>query len=114
MGGGAILDIGGRRTEHRVPLGIGTNNEAEYGGLIVGLEAALAAGATKLTVRGDSQLVLRQMEGRYQVKAANLRPLHQQAKALAAQFERVAWQWVRRDENAAADAAARRAVQSKR
>lgn len=113
MGGGAVLEIKGHRTEHLVSLGIGTNNEAEYGGLIAGLRAALAAGVTDVTVHGDSQLILRQLEGRYQVKAANLRPFYETARALLARFVTHRLVWVPRDDNGAADAAARRAIQSK-
>lgn len=110
MGGGAVIRMDGKDEAISKALGNGTNNEAEYGGLIAGLGAALRRGATSVTVRGDSQLVLRQLEGKYQVKAVNLRPYYEQAKGLLARFERVELIWVRRDENAGADAAARRAI----
>ena len=112
MGGGAVVDVAGRRQEVSVPLGRGTNNEAEYGGLIAGLEAALDAGARTAQVRGDSQLIIRQLEGRYQVKAANLRPYFERAKALLGRFDEVRFVWVPREQNAEADAAARRAVKA--
>ncbi len=110
MGGGAVVEAGGKRRVVSVPLGRGTNNEAEYGGLIAGLKAALDAGASRVTVHGDSHLVLRHLEGRYQVKAANLRPLYQEAKALLARFDETRLVWVRREQNAAADQAARDAI----
>lgn len=109
-GGGAIVDIEGRRTQHSQRGPRGTNNEAEYLGLITGLKAAKAAGATSLTVKGDSQLIIRQLEGQYKVKAANLRPMFEEAKALLRNFEQVRLEWVRRDLNAEADAAARAAI----
>lgn len=110
MGAGAVLEAEGRREVVRVPLGRGTNNEAEYGGLIAGLRAAKRMGATQVTVHGDSQLVIRHLEGSYKVKAANLRPLYEEARDLLATFDEVDLNWVRREENAAADRAAREAV----
>ncbi len=100
---------GQTRTVHG-PVGRGTNNEAEYQGLIVGLRAALDVGARSVVVRGDSQLAIRQLEGRYAVKAANLRPLFEEAKALMGRFERVQLEWVKRADNADADAAANAAL----
>jgi len=110
MGGGAVVEIDGRRETVSLALGRGTNNEAEYGGLIAGLEEALGHGATSVTVRGDSQLILRHLEGRYAVRASNLRPLYERARVLLGRFERVRFEWVRREENGAADAAARAAI----
>ena len=49
-----------------------TNNEAEYTGLILGLNAALKCGIAELQVRGDSQLVIRQMQGKYRVNSPKL------------------------------------------
>ncbi|CAN0043537.1 unnamed protein product, partial [Discosporangium mesarthrocarpum] len=53
-----------------------TNNEAEYWGLILGLEAALKLGIGTVIVRGDSKLVIEQMKGNWQVKAPNLQELN--------------------------------------
>ena len=111
MGAGAVVVLGnGREQRLSASVGVGTNNEAEYHGLILGLQAALDGGAKAVHVRGDSQLILRQLEGRYQVKAANLRGLYGQAKALLERFERFELEWVRREDNAPADAAARAGV----
>lgn len=109
-GAGAVLEMGGRRQVLRKRLGRATNNEAEYEGLIIGLEAAAAAGASRVEVRGDSQLIIKQLLGEYQVKAANLRPLYETARGLLAGFEDVRLQWIRRAENAAADQAANEAL----
>ncbi|MGB0653190.1 MAG: ribonuclease HI family protein [Thermoplasmatota archaeon] len=110
-GAGAVVQAdGGAKRSHSKAVGRATNNEAEYDGLILGLEAALAAGAERVTVRGDSQLVIRQLEGRYQVKAANLRPRYEAAKKLLARFDAVRLEWVRRGDNADADAAANAAL----
>src|SRR5512135_2121727 len=61
-------------------LGIATNNEAEYRGLLAGLDAALAHGASQLEIRLDSELLVAQLEGDYRIRAANLKPLHAQVK----------------------------------
>jgi ribonuclease HI len=81
-----------------------TNNEAEYTGLILGLNASLKQGITELQVRGDSQLVIRQMQGKYKVSSPKLIPLHKYATALAAKFAKIEFDHVYRDKNQRADA----------
>jgi ribonuclease HI len=60
-------------------LGRMTNNEAEYHGLLAGIEAALQLGADQVEIVMDSELVVNHILGRYSVKATNLRPLYEQA-----------------------------------
>jgi ribonuclease HI len=110
MGGGAVVEAGGQRKVLSRAFGPGTNNQAEYHGLILGLRHALALGAAAVTVRGDSQLVLRQLEGRYAVKAPGLRALHEEARSLLGRFGRVRLEWVPRERNAEADRASRAAL----
>ena len=55
-------------------LGHGTNNEAEYRAAILGLEAVVRHGAQEVTLRSDSELMVRQLTGIYRVKKANIRP----------------------------------------
>ena len=86
-----------------IPLGVTTNNVAEYRGLIAGLEAAIQLGITGIRVRTDSELMVRQLEGRYRVKSARLKPLFQQARNLLQQFSDVNIQHVRRESNEEAD-----------
>ena len=81
-----------------------TNNEAEYTGLILGLNAALKCGIVELQVRGDSQLVIRQMQGKYRVNSPKLVPLHQCATTLASKFAKIEYEHVYRDKNQRADA----------
>jgi ribonuclease HI len=81
-----------------------TNNEAEYTGLILGLNAALKQGITELQVRGDSQLVIRQMQCKYKVNSPKLAPLYQCAVALASKFAKIEYEHVYRDNNQRADA----------
>ena len=85
-------------------IGEATNNVAEYKALIAGVEAAREFSPRVLRVRADSELVIRQLEGRYKVKNAGLRPLYEEARALLAQFEDVDLGHIRREQNADADA----------
>jgi ribonuclease HI len=112
MGAGAVVQLesgGERKVLHRA-FGLGTNNQAEYHGLILGLRHALAMGADGVTVHGDSQLVLRQLEGRYAVKSPGLKALHAEAGQLLSKFSAVKLEWVPREENAEADQASRDAL----
>lgn len=84
-------------------LGVTTNNIAEYTAAILGLRRAAELGATDVTLRSDSQLLVNQLTGRYRVRTEHLRPLHAQALAAAARFRRVRFEHVPREENAAAD-----------
>jgi ribonuclease HI len=57
-----------------------------------------------VSVRADSQLLIRQLEGRYRVKQAHLRPLYEEARALLAAYDEVDLAHVPREDNAVADA----------
>ena len=94
---GEVLDEAGRT------IGVATNNEAEYRALITALERAAALGATEVEVRSDSELLMRQMTGRYRVKSPHLKQLWDEAQDAADGFERVRYIEVRRAENTAAD-----------
>jgi ribonuclease HI len=91
-------------------LGIATNNAAEYHGLITALDYAAHHGIKRLRVRSDSELLVHQMNGRYRVRSADLKPLHERAAKLANQFEYFAIEHVRREENSDADALANQAL----
>jgi ribonuclease HI len=84
-------------------LGVATNNVAEYRALILTLRRALDEGCRNVDVRMDSELVVRQLEGKYRVKDAKMQPLHAAAMKLLAQFNRAEVRHVRRDENKLAD-----------
>jgi len=77
--GGIVAEIG-------EGIGQTTNNVAEYRALIRGLEEARARGAGRVLVHTDSQLMARQMEGRYKINAPHLRALQQEAVALCRTF----------------------------
>jgi ribonuclease HI len=85
-------------------IGTATNNVAEYTALIEGLELAAELGVKKLDIFSDSELLVKQMNGEYRVKNPDLLELYQEAKRLAAGFEKVTLKHVRREQNARADA----------
>ena len=91
-------------------LGDSTNNVAEYMGLILGLRRAKAMGIKELEVLSDSELLVRQLNGEYAVKADHLLPLHQEAQALLKAFPEIALRHIPREENAQADAMSNRAI----
>jgi ribonuclease HI len=96
-GDGELLEERGER------IGRATNNVAEYRALLRGIELAAAHGAGELELIGDSELIVRQVEGRYKVKDATMRELHAEVKGALADFERWSIKHVRREHNAEAD-----------
>ena len=111
-GAGAVLKgpDGELVAEFSRHLGIATNNEAEYMGLIHGLETAEANGAVRLHIRMDSELIVRQVEGRYKVRNERLRPLFDRVMAMLHRLDAYDIVHVRREYNAEADALAARAA----
>ena len=91
-------------------LGNKTNNEAEYLALILGLEQALEMGVTEIDVYVDSELMQKQIEGKYKVKAPNLRPLFAQVFKLKEKFTAFSIKHIRREKNKIADALANKAI----
>lgn len=99
------------------PIGITTNNEAEYRALLVCLERAQRHGARRLTVLADSELLVRQMIGQYAVRHERLRNFYRSAQEGMRSFDEVRFLHIPRAENASADAlasAAARKQQEKR
>ena len=92
------------------PIGRATNNVAEYQAIIAGLERARSLGAHRVEVRSDSQLVIRQLAGAWQVKTAALQPLWAKARDIADGFEQVIFTQVPREETLRADALANQAM----
>ena len=80
-----------------------TNNEAEYCALIMGLENAIRSNIKKLSVCGDSLLVINQVNGVYKVKHVNLIPLYERVIELKTQFKTIDFTHVYRNENKRAD-----------
>jgi ribonuclease HI len=91
-------------------LGETTNNVAEYRALLAALEYALERRYLRLKIVSDSELLVRQMEGRYKVKNAGLKPLHGQARSLIEGLEAFSIEHVRREANREADRLVNRAL----
>lgn len=94
---GAVLAAEGK------PIGVATNNVAEYSALVAGLERALELGVTELEVISDSELMVKQMTGVYKIKNDALRSLSVDAARLARRLDRIAYRAVRREHNTLAD-----------
>ena len=96
--------------ERAAGIGHATNNVAEYGGLIAGLQAALTLDPAEVEVRMDSKLVVEQMSGRWQVKHPSMKPLAREAAELIAQLPKVRFSWIPRERNRHADRLANEAM----
>ena len=103
---------GSRSTQGRY-LGETTNNVAEYQALLLGLAEAHRLAVKKLRVLADSELMVKQLNGRYRVKAPHLIPLWREALNTLKEFEAWAIAHVPREENHLADEAANRAIDQK-
>ncbi|MDQ5893955.1 MAG: ribonuclease [Actinomycetota bacterium] len=91
-------------------IGEATNNVAEYKALIRGIERARELGADELDLRGDSELIVKQMLGQYKVKHPDMKPLHARAKEALAGTSSWTITHVRREQNAEADALVNQAL----
>jgi ribonuclease HI len=111
-GAGAVLALASGEVVERLGLFLGTqtNNHAEYMGAILGLRRARALGADEVELVADSQLLIRQLAGRYRVRSDGLRPLYEEARALLAGFRRHTLTHLPREENREADAMSNRAI----
>jgi ribonuclease HI len=87
-----------------------TNNQAEYAGLIAGLQAAYDMGYDCIEVQGDSTLIINQVLGTWRVKNEGLMPYHQVAVAMKKKFKTFRAKQVPRAENAVADALGNEAI----
>jgi ribonuclease HI len=94
-------------------LGTTTNNIAEYTAAIIGLEHAAKAGAKKVRLFADSELMVKQINGLYKVKNEGLKPLHTRVKGLIATIGSVEVQYIPREKNKEADALANKAIDEK-
>ena len=94
---GTVLD------ELHGALGIATNNVAEYNGLLAALQWAVKNNVSRLHIRADSELLVKQMRGEYKVKNPGLQVLYVRARLLVAQLGDVKFEHVRREFNTEAD-----------
>jgi ribonuclease HI len=94
-------------------LGRATNNVAEYQALLHALRYALGRGAFRVKLFSDSELVVRQVAGRYKVKHPDMIPLHREATSLLSRFQEATLSHVRREQNREADRLANQALDEK-
>ncbi len=94
-------------------LGDATNNVAEYEALLWGIQVALNAGVDDITIECDSELIVRQLSGRYRVKNPGLKPLFEQTRALLGSFRSFRVDHIPRARNTEADALANAAMDAK-
>ena len=103
-GAGVIIDADGEvLAEVTDYLGVTTNNVAEYRALILSLQRALDIGCSRVAIKMDSELVVKQLAGAYRVKDAKMVPLHAEARRLLSRFASHSVEHVSRSENRHAD-----------
>ena len=109
---GAVVEFSDGRApvERNAYIGETTNNVAEYRALLLALEEAGRHAPDSLTVYSDSELLVRQLEGVYKVKAEHLRPLYLEACRRLRAFPGVRILHVGREENRRADLLANLAI----
>jgi len=98
---------------HKEKIGIASNNIAEYKALLKALEMAAKHTTFELHVLMDSELVIRQMQGDYKVKAQHLLPLYLEAKSKEKMFKKIIYESVLREFNAHADMLVNEALDEK-
>ncbi len=91
-------------------IGEATNNVAEYKAVVAGLERAVELGVGSIEVRADSELMIKQLLGRYRVKAPHIMPLFERARALLGRFASHRLTHVPREQNSEADRLANRGI----
>ena len=91
-------------------IGRATNNQAEYRAVIASLEKAVKLGARQVKVFSDSELVVKQINGRYRVKNTSLRILYDNVVRLAGSLEKFSIQHVPRSRSAEVDSLANKAL----
>ena len=101
---GKLVDTISRR------IGRTTNNQAEYRAIIAGMEKAVKLGAEQVKIYCDSELAVKQINGRYRVKNTALRELYEKVVKLAGSFDSFSISHVRRSRSVEADSLANRAL----
>jgi len=92
------------------PIGKGTNNIAEYMAVLTALQEAKKMGEKNITLRADSQLLIKQLNREYKVKAKHLRQLHDAVVLLARELN-VKFEWIEREKNKIADYLSKKAIE---
>jgi ribonuclease HI len=98
------VDGGARGNPGPAAIGVATNNVAEYRALLKGVQRAAALGADEIELVNDSELIARQLTGRYKVKHPAMKPLYEEARAAVQRFGGWTIRTVPRAQNSRADA----------
>ncbi len=102
--GVVIYDAGFKEIQRfKKYLGTTTNNQAEYRALLAALELATKLGHETLVCHLDSELVVKQLQGKYKIKEPTLQPLAADVLRLTSRFKQVEFVHVRREKNKLAD-----------
>jgi ribonuclease HI len=91
-------------------IGQTTNNIAEYTALITALKEAVEMGYEVIEIVSDSELMVKQLNGEYQVKNEGIKPLHKEASELLKEFKQYSIRHVRREQNKRADELANQGI----
>lgn len=112
--GAVLLGADGEELAARAEyLGVCTNNVAEYRALLLGLDEALARGCGELAISLDSELIVRQIQGRYKVKNETLLPLYAQVQQRLARLRNWSISHVLRAQNSRADQLANQGIDNR-
>ena len=91
-------------------IGVATNNQAEYQAVIAGMEKAISLGANAVEINSDSELIVRQLSGKYKVKHVMLKPLYEHVKQLRSSLVSFKVNHIPREQNREADRLVNRAL----
>ena len=113
--GGVIYENKDEKLVYGKYVGVRTNNEVEYMGLLNGLKEAVKMNIKNMNVFGDSKLVIEQVKGNWKVKSDKLRPYYDEIKQLLSKnpFENIEFEHVYRKNNKRADELANIALEEK-
>ena len=112
--GAVLLGADGEELAARAEyLGVCTNNVAEYRALLLGLDEALARGCQQLAISLDSELIVRQIQGKYKVKNETLLPLYAQVQQRLARLGNWSISHVLRAQNSRADQLANQGIDNR-
>ena len=112
--GAVIADESGKiLKEYSHYLGEVTNNQAEYEAVIFALQKAKQLRIKEVELRVDSELIGKQLLGKYKIKDPNLQPLFIKAWNLRLDYEKVNIKIIPREENKKADKLVNRELDSR-
>ena len=112
-GAGFVLETPQGRiiAQRAIPLGETTVGVAEYRALIAGLSEALSRGLQRIHVVSDSQFMCRQLQGKYRVRTAAIKPLYEWARKLSSRLQYFEIEHIAREHNTRADELAKQGAE---